>query len=60
VEQLAENGAAEEHIDAVRNEIGHVRYHPTEVAAASSIAPPAATLEAVLPHDAALREIMAR
>ncbi|MCX6980995.1 MAG: hypothetical protein NTV08_09630 [Verrucomicrobia bacterium] len=52
---LEQNGASPEHIASVRSEIGRVRHRPTEVAAASSIAPPSATLGDVEPHEKALR-----
>ncbi|MDR3402514.1 MAG: hypothetical protein P4L99_08450 [Chthoniobacter sp.] len=59
VDLLEERGASQEHVNLVRSEIGRVRFRPTEIAAASSIAPPTATLEAVIPEDTALRELIA-
>ena len=59
VECLEKSEATPEHVAAVRGEIGHVRYRPDEVAAASSIAPPAATFEQVGIPAATLRALLA-
>ncbi len=58
LERLEHGNATPEHIAAVRGEIGCVRYRPTEIAAASSIAPPPATLDQVAQIEEVLRVLI--
>ena len=57
---LERTGAAREHVDAVRSEIGHVRFRPKEVAAAARVASHPASFFVVSQEAPQILEVLQR